>query len=103
MSDDSRQQIYDTLSQEDTEKLIGFWQHNNRAEWNDQAFEVMAEILHSRLGQLPPQNEPVYDATEEEVEKQEDDEDEKNGGKRRNVKRAAQEADIARKFHQSLS
>ena len=68
MSDDSRQQIYDTLSQEDTEKLIGFWQHNNRAEWNDQAFEVMAEILHSRSVELPVQNEPVYKITEIEAE-----------------------------------
>jgi hypothetical protein len=72
MSDSLRQQIYTTLSQETTEKLSGIWQNNNRAEWTDLSFEVMAEILHERLGELPVQNDPVYETAKQLEEEQED-------------------------------
>jgi hypothetical protein len=76
MSDNQRQQIYNTLNQEDTETLVAHWQRNNHVDWTDQAFEVMAEILRGRLVELPTQDKPVYDATEEEIEEQEEEDSE---------------------------
>jgi hypothetical protein len=59
MSDQLRQQIYNNLDLKETEELIEMWQTNDRVEWTEMAFDVLREILLTRLDDLPPQNEPV--------------------------------------------
>lgn len=73
MSDDLRDQIYNNMKMKDTDELLDIWQTNNRFEWTDMAFDVIRQILQKRIGELPEQNEPVY---EEETEDDTDDDDE---------------------------
>lgn len=61
MNDDLRQQIYNNLNLEETDVLVGIWKLNDRVEWSDEAFSVLAEILKERLGDLPAQDEPVFE------------------------------------------
>ena len=61
MSEDHRQQIYMRLKQEETTELVKIWQTNDRAAWTDTAFDVIREILQERLGEPPPQGNPVYE------------------------------------------
>jgi uncharacterized membrane protein YhaH (DUF805 family) len=68
MSDDLRKQIYGNLRQRGTDDLIEIWRSNNRAEWTEMAFEVIREILHERLIELPPQDQPINDADETNIE-----------------------------------
>jgi hypothetical protein len=37
------------------------WETNNRVEWSDTTFEVLREILQERVGDVPPQNDPILD------------------------------------------
>ena len=67
MSDDLHRQIYGNMNFKDTEELLEIWNKNNRAEWTDQAFDVVREILESRIGMLPSQGNAVF-STEEETE-----------------------------------
>jgi len=60
MSSDLRDQIYNNLNLKDTNELLEIWQENNRGDWSDLAFGVIAEILQRRLAQLPPQDEAIY-------------------------------------------
>ncbi len=60
MSDDLRQEIYNGLSQKETDELVEIWRSNDHTQWTDMGFEVIREILQARLGKLPPQNVPVY-------------------------------------------
>ncbi len=59
MSDDLRQYIQNSMNMKETDELVQIWTTNNRLEWSDTAFEVISEILIGRLGQLPPQSEPI--------------------------------------------
>ena len=65
MSDNLRNQIYSNLNLKPTDELIEIWQKNDRVEWTETTFEVLQEILQERLGELPPQNEPVFEYQEE--------------------------------------
>ena len=60
MSQDLRDQIYYNLKQKDTDELLEIWRANNRSEWSDTAFDVIADLLVLRLVEVPPQSEPVY-------------------------------------------
>ncbi len=64
MSNNLRKQIYNSLNLKQTDELLEIWQKNDRVEWTDTTFEVLQEILQERLGELPPQNEPVFEYTE---------------------------------------
>ncbi len=64
MSEDRHTQLYRTFNQKDTDELIEIWQANERYEWADLTFDVIGEILQERLGELPPQDEPVYEPDE---------------------------------------
>lgn len=64
MDSDFRRQVFNSLNMRDTEDLLEIWQENNRAEWEQVAFDVIAEILQSRLGTAPPQGEPSYEFSE---------------------------------------
>jgi hypothetical protein len=61
MSDPIYRQIYNTLNLKTTEELIEIWQTNDRVDWTDTAFDVIREILQERLGELPPQNDAIYE------------------------------------------
>ncbi len=65
MSDDLRKQIFDNLSQKETDELVDIWKTNDRVEWTDVAFDVIQEILQGRLGNLPSQNEPIVEHVED--------------------------------------
>ncbi|MGD8402090.1 MAG: DUF805 domain-containing protein [Anaerolineales bacterium] len=67
MSEDRREQLYRTFKQKDTDELIEIWRANNRYEWADLTFEVIGELLQERLGELPPQDEPVLEADKSEL------------------------------------
>jgi tetratricopeptide (TPR) repeat protein len=55
MSDDLRAQIYNNLIIKDTEDLLEIWQYGTTAEWSNEVFEILREILMERLGHLPSQ------------------------------------------------
>jgi hypothetical protein len=59
MSDDIRDQIHSNLNLKETDELIDIWQTNDRVEWSELAFDIIQQILQQRLGELPPQNEPI--------------------------------------------
>lgn len=62
MANDLRWHIFQSMDGKPTEELLEIWQVNDRSTWSDQAFEVVAEILRQRLGELPAQNEMVTTA-----------------------------------------
>src|SRR5436190_1908314 len=67
MSNDFRAQIYNTLKLKETEELVEIWEINDRVGWSELAFDVLQEILKERLGEIPPQNDPVYEYIEEDT------------------------------------
>jgi hypothetical protein len=48
-----------------TPELLDIWRENNREEWTELALEVVAEILHQRLGYTFEHNEPLQSPDEE--------------------------------------
>jgi hypothetical protein len=68
MSDNLRNQIYQNLNIKESDELLEIWQENDRVEWSDMAFEVIKEILMERLGEVPPQSEPIYEYLDKEGE-----------------------------------
>jgi hypothetical protein len=67
MDEDFRNSVFNNLNLLETDDLIEIWQNNNRAEWSDTAFEVVQQILRTRLGQLPQQDEPTYENSEQDM------------------------------------
>jgi len=65
MNDKLHKQIYSSLNLKETDDLLEIWQTNDRAEWSDDAFQVIEEILRNRGEEIPEQNKPVYEHTEE--------------------------------------
>lgn len=65
MNTSLRKQIYENMDLRDSEELIMIWKTNDRVEWSDEAFEVIAEILRGRGVELPQQSEPVYEHHDE--------------------------------------
>lgn len=68
MSNNLRQQIHDRMNLKETDELLEIWQTNNRAEWSDEAFDVIKSILQERGEVIPEQNEPVYEIEKDEEE-----------------------------------
>jgi hypothetical protein len=54
-------QIRSEMQLKTTEELSDIWIKNNRAEWTDDAFDVVRELLTERLGNLPKQDKPNYE------------------------------------------
>ena len=61
MSSDFRKQLYNNLNLKETDELVEIWQTNDRVEWTELAFDVVREILQERIGELPEQDEPVWE------------------------------------------
>ncbi len=58
-SDSLYNSIYNRLKERDTDELLEIWQQNDRDEWSEDAFTAIHEILLERLGEEPPQQEPL--------------------------------------------
>ena len=56
-----RKQIYNNMNFKATDELVEIWKTNNRLEWSDISFDIIKEIIEHRLGELPPQEEPITD------------------------------------------
>jgi uncharacterized integral membrane protein len=54
------------LNLKDTYELLEIWKTNDRVEWSDTAFDMLREILAKRIGELPPQDEPILSHDEAE-------------------------------------
>jgi tetratricopeptide (TPR) repeat protein len=48
-----REQIYKNLDLRDTEELLEILRENDSEEWDDEAFDIIKEILRERLGKVP--------------------------------------------------
>lgn len=66
MSDRLREQIYGNLNLKETDELLEIWQKNDHVEWSDTAFDVVKDILIERIGEVPPQDEPIFEYAESE-------------------------------------
>lgn len=64
MNNDLRKQIRNTLNLKDTNELLDIWQINNRAEWSDDAFDVIKDILMERGEEIFEQDDPIYEIEE---------------------------------------
>ena len=64
MSDDMRNSIRNSMNLKDTYELLEIWRINNRVVWSDITFEVIKEILQERTGEVPPQDEPIFEHAE---------------------------------------
>ena len=64
MSNDLRAQIYNNLNLKETGELVEIWQKNDHVVWEEITFDLLREILLERLGELPPQDEPIYEYEE---------------------------------------
>lgn len=65
MNEELFTQIHNSLKLKDTDELLEIWQTNDHVEWSDSAFEAIREILAGRDVELPEQDEPIYEHTEE--------------------------------------
>lgn len=72
MSNSLRKQIYSNFNLKENDELVEVWQKNDRVEWSEDTFSVIQEILHERLGELPPQDEPILEYEDTEGENDED-------------------------------
>lgn len=61
MSNDLRKQVYNSFNLKETDELLEIWQTNDHVQWSEDAFNVIQEILQQRLGEFPPQNEPILE------------------------------------------
>jgi hypothetical protein len=76
MSNDLHKQVYNNLNLKETDELVEIWQKNNRVEWTEDTFNIIRDILQERLGELPPQDEPIWEYTDDDEDEDEDNEDE---------------------------
>ncbi len=75
MSSSLRKQIYNNLSLKETDELVEIWQENDRVEWSEDTFSVIQEILQERLDEIPPQDEPILEYTDNQENDIEDESD----------------------------
>jgi hypothetical protein len=65
MSNELREQIRNNLNLKNIYELLEIWKTNNRVVWSDATFEVLKEILKERIGEVPPQDEPILENKED--------------------------------------
>jgi hypothetical protein len=76
MNNDLHKQVYNNLNLKETNELVEIWQKNDHVEWAEDTFIVIREILQERLGELPPQDEPILEYTDDDEDNEDEDEDE---------------------------
>src|SRR5512139_582545 len=67
-----REQIHNNMNLKETEELLELWRNNDRAEWSQEAFEIIKEILKERGVEIPEQNEPIYEHKEKDQQAEDD-------------------------------
>lgn len=72
MSNDIRKQIFLKFNLKETDELVEIWQTNDRLAWSEVTYAVIREILLERIGELPPQNEPVWEYSDESEDESDD-------------------------------
>ncbi len=60
MSDNLRTQVYNSLVIKKTEDLLEIWKDKDLAEWDEETFEIVREILLGRLGYIPPHSAQIH-------------------------------------------
>ena len=65
MSNDLRNQVHNDLNTKETDELLEIWKTNDHVEWSDLTFDVLEDILTKRIGELPSQNDPIFDYDDE--------------------------------------
>jgi hypothetical protein len=68
MSSDLHMQVYNNLNLKETDELVEIWQKNDRVEWTEDTFNIIRDILLERLAELPLQDEPILEYTNEDEE-----------------------------------
>jgi hypothetical protein len=71
MTDPFRDSIVESMSMKETDELVKIWQAHDPEEWTETAYEVIAEILQERLGEVPA----ITGVVEEDVDEEGDEED----------------------------
>jgi len=66
MGNDLRSQIFNNLNLKETEELLDIWTSNDHVAWSDMTFDVIKELLEQRLEEIPPQDEPIFEYTQQE-------------------------------------
>jgi tetratricopeptide (TPR) repeat protein len=56
MGESFRAQIYNSQNSKETKELLEIWQNRDIAEWDEEVFEIVKEILLERLGYVPHQS-----------------------------------------------
>jgi hypothetical protein len=67
MTDPLRDSIVEAMTMKETDELVKIWQVHDPEEWTETAYDVIAEILQDRLGEVPP----ITGMVEKEVEEEE--------------------------------
>jgi hypothetical protein len=71
VSDQLREQVRNNLNLKDIYELLEIWRVNNRVIWSETTFEVLREILKERIGEVPPQDDPILESDDSENENNE--------------------------------
>ena len=66
MNNELRYQIYNNFDSKETDELLEIWKTNDHVEWSDLAFEILEEILMKRIGELPVQNDAIFEYKDKE-------------------------------------
>jgi len=66
MNNSLHEQIYKNLNSKATDELLEIWKTNDRVEWSDTVFKIIESLLKERMGQVPPQDEPILEHIEDE-------------------------------------
>jgi len=60
MDNSLRHEIHNRMNLKETDELLEIWQKNDRAEWSEEAFDVVRDVLKERGVDIPKQGQPVY-------------------------------------------
>jgi hypothetical protein len=70
MRNSLNEQVYQNMNLRETDDLLEIWQKNDRVKWSEAAFEVIKEILQERRTEIPAQDMPIFEYSDEELEKE---------------------------------
>jgi len=54
-----RRQVFERMNFKETDELLAIWRKGDHEEWTDTALDVVKEILLSRLGEIPAEEENI--------------------------------------------
>ena len=59
MQSERYKDIYQAMMLKTDEELLEIWKVNDHVSWHDELFTIVGEILHTRLVDLPEQDQPI--------------------------------------------